>query len=461
MAITNYVDFVNNYLTKNGMIGNAANINKAPDQLKLEVDELNQSIGSLNNTSVKLTGNQTIGGTKTFSSNIVGSITGNAGTVTKLQTARTINGVPFDGSANIIVSDSTAVKLTGNQTVAGVKTFSSSPIVPTPTTDTQATNKQYVDGKYSGFKNYIINGNFDIWQRGNSQTSSKYGSDDRWFNHHNAPTVNKTHSRITCTDTERALFNATYFSRTVVTSVAGAGYYISKLQRIEDVTRLAGKTVTLSFWARADANKNIAFDFSQLFGVGGSPSETIHAIEVQKVALTTSWQKITRTVTLPSIIGKTLGEVNTTMTQIEFFFEAGSNLNLRTASLGQQSGTFDIAQVQLEEGSVATPFENRPIGLELSLCQRYYRTNATEAGLFRTSNEFVCSNIYFNSMRGHPTVSIINGVNSIHDPVAVAFKSFTGINTTGSYLNLIGTSASAINNGGQLIAGALAMSSEL
>ena len=42
MAITDYVDFVNNYLTKNGQIGNAANINKAPDQLKLEVDELNQ-----------------------------------------------------------------------------------------------------------------------------------------------------------------------------------------------------------------------------------------------------------------------------------------------------------------------------------------------------------------------------------------------------------------------------------
>ena len=42
MAITDYVDFVNNYLTKNGMIGNATNINKAPDQLKLEVDELNQ-----------------------------------------------------------------------------------------------------------------------------------------------------------------------------------------------------------------------------------------------------------------------------------------------------------------------------------------------------------------------------------------------------------------------------------
>lgn len=41
MAIVNYVDFVNNYLIKNGMIGNATNINKAPDQLKLEIDIIN------------------------------------------------------------------------------------------------------------------------------------------------------------------------------------------------------------------------------------------------------------------------------------------------------------------------------------------------------------------------------------------------------------------------------------
>lgn len=41
MAITNYVDFVNDYLVKNGMIGNATNMNKAPDQLKKEIDEIN------------------------------------------------------------------------------------------------------------------------------------------------------------------------------------------------------------------------------------------------------------------------------------------------------------------------------------------------------------------------------------------------------------------------------------
>lgn len=79
---------------------------------------------------VHRTGAETIAGVKTFSSNIVGNITGNAGTATNLATARTINGVAFDGSANITVRDSTAVNLTGNQIVSGVKTFNSSPWVP-------------------------------------------------------------------------------------------------------------------------------------------------------------------------------------------------------------------------------------------------------------------------------------------------------------------------------------------
>lgn len=229
-----------------------------------------------------------------------------------------------------------------------------------------------------GFKNYIINGGFDVWQRGTSQASSGYGSDDRWINANSGST--KTHSQVACTDTERALFNASYFSRTVVSSVAGAGNNCIKAQFIEDVTKLAGKTVTLSFWAKADSNKNIAIEFEQNFGTGGSPSVSIAGIGAQQVSLTTIWQKKTITVTLPSIIGKTLGTngINTTSTAIGFWFDAGSNYNTYTNSLGQQSGTFDIAQVQLEQGTVATPFEQRPYGLELSLCQRYYEVGYTK-----------------------------------------------------------------------------------
>lgn len=231
-----------------------------------------------------------------------------------------------------------------------------------------ATNNNLV-----GFKNYIINGNFDVWQYGTSQTTSAgYGSDDRWNNGHNGST--STHSQITCTDTERALFNASKFSRTVVSSVVGAGNCVLKQQAIEDVTKLAGKTVTLSFWAKADSSKNIEVRMLQGFGSGGSPSAYVNNIGQQLVALTSTWQKKTITITVPSIIGKTLGTdgVHTTASWLRFTFDAGSGYDGST--VGQQSGTFDIAQVQLEEGSVATPFENRPYGLELSLCQRYYET---------------------------------------------------------------------------------------
>ena len=55
-------------------------------------------------SGVLTTGAQTIAGVKTFSSAITGSVTGNAGTSTKLATARTINGVSFDGTANITIA---------------------------------------------------------------------------------------------------------------------------------------------------------------------------------------------------------------------------------------------------------------------------------------------------------------------------------------------------------------------
>ncbi len=229
-----------------------------------------------------------------------------------------------------------------------------------------------------GFKNYIINGGFDVWQYGTSQTSSGHGSDDRWYNGNAVST--KTHSKIACTDTERALFNSSTFSRTVVTSVAGIGNYTIKQQGIEDVTKLAGKTVTLSFWAKADSSKNIAIEFIQSFGTGGVPSSEISGIGSQTVALTSTWQKKTITLVIPSIVGKTLGTdgVHTTKHYLIFWFDSGSNFNSRSASLGQQSGTFDIAQVQLEEGSVATPFENLSYALQYEQCRRYYRRYATQ-----------------------------------------------------------------------------------
>jgi len=266
-------------------------------------------------------------------------------------------------------NDTAVMHKTGDETIAGIKTFTSPPVVD---------GRPVSTGQR---KNYLINGNFDSWQYGTSQTTSAYGSDDRFWNAH--AVVSKTHSRIYRTDTEAALFNATYFSRTVVVDAVGADAVCLKRQYVENVTVLAGKTVTLTFWAKADSNKNIAVSFSQLFGTGGSPSTVVQVIGAQLVALTTTWQKKTITVTIPSIVGKTLGTdgVHTSATNISFFFNSGGAWLASSASLGQQSGTFDIAQVKLEDGAVATdgwhPYDGE-FGGEVQACQRYYEVGGAK-----------------------------------------------------------------------------------
>lgn len=227
-----------------------------------------------------------------------------------------------------------------------------------------------ISGSGLMFRNKLINGGFDIWQRGTSQTGLQYGSDDRWINEHNGSS--KTASRQTFTLGQTDVpGNPKYWSRTVVTSVAGASNFVYKSQKIEGVSVLSGQTATLSFWAKADSSKNIAVEFVQVFGTGGSPSSAVLGIGVTTFALTSSWKYFTATISIPSISGKVLGSNNDDSLNLQFWFEAGSNLNSRTNSLGNQSGTFDIANVQLEAGAQATPFEQRPVGTELALCQRY------------------------------------------------------------------------------------------
>jgi hypothetical protein len=228
-------------------------------------------------------------------------------------------------------------------------------------------------GPLAGMRNAIINGNFDIWQRGTSFTGSEYGA-DRWLSSRFGSTHTVTRQPFTLGQTD-VPGEPTYYIQTIVSSVAAANNNSTLNQRIEDVRTFAGQQVTLSFWAKADASKNIAVEFVQFFGTGGSPSAGVQGINVTKVALTTSWQKITVTTTIPSISGKTLGTDGNSSLRLLIYFDAGSDFNSRTDTLGQQSGTFDIAQAQVEAGPVATPFERRPIGTELALCQRYYEVS--------------------------------------------------------------------------------------
>lgn len=290
------------------------------------------------------------------------------------------------------------------------------------------------------FRNKIINGNFDIWQRGTSQTSSGYGSADRWacFNVGSTKTASRQEFALGQTDVPN---NPKYFMRHVVTSVAGASNYVILPQNIEGVGTLAGQTATLSFWAKADASKNIAVEFRQWFGTGGSPSSPVEGIGSQLVALTTSWTKYTITVDIPSVSGKTLGTNGNDYLSFIFWFDAGSDWNSRTASLGQQSGTFDIAQVQIEEGSAATPFEMRPIGTEFGLCERYYQVVPLNA--FDATSQTYSAPYYFSTpMRTTPSGTISGG-----SSVSVSTRGLENGTNKGGRFTIIGSAGNSYSVG--------------
>jgi len=229
--------------------------------------------------------------------------------------------------------------------------------------------EDYITSKGSSGKNALINGNFDFWQRGGSQTETGYGSADRWYCENIGST--KTASRQEFTLGQASVpGNPSYYLRHVVTSVAGASNVCRMVQNVESVKTFADSVVTLSFWAKADSVKSIAVNLSQFFGDGGGSGEVF--ITPSKLSLTTAWKKYSVNFNLPSISGKTIGTTGNDCVRVGFWFDAGADYNTYTSSLGQQSGTFDIAQVQLEAGRVASEFESRPYAVESLLCQRYY-----------------------------------------------------------------------------------------
>jgi hypothetical protein len=332
--------------------------------------------------------------------------TANAATVTANSANTTATGIA--GTANTALTNANAAVVTAN---TATSTANAATVIANSALST-------VSGLSGVNLNRIINGNFDIWQRGTSFTGNEYGA-DRWF--HGRVGTTHTASRVAFTVGQTAVPNEpTYLCRTVVTSVAGAGNYALLEQRIESVRTFAGQQITISFWAKADATKNIAINMVQNFGTGGSPSANA-GISGTKVSIGATFQKVTVTATLPSISGKTLGTNNNSALNLNIWFDAGSTYNGDTDSLGQQSGTFEIAQVQIEPGAVATPFEQRPIGTELALCQRYFEAGSTRIAMYASSGGAQpVGSIFYSPKRANPIMSA--SAQSYVNASAIAFN---------------------------------------
>jgi hypothetical protein len=243
--------------------------------------------------------------------------------------------------------------------------------------DSSATTGLRWQGNYAAGKNKIINGDFEVWQRGTSfsGTNQLVYTADRWqLNDFGGQVSNVVRSTFTPGTAPVAGYEGQFFA---TWSRAGAGTASSYLtQKVENVRTFAGQTVTFSFWAKASATESVDFYIDQNFGSGGSA--TVGSASTS-FTLTTSWVRYTATLTLASISGKTVG----TSSFLAPTFQVQTS---------QGAYTIDIWGVQLEAGSVATTFQTATgtIQGELAACQRYLPSYDNTGG----NNEFVSGYAY-------------------------------------------------------------------
>ena len=171
---------------------------------------------------------------------------------------------------------------------------------------------------------------------------------------------------------------------TADTSIA-AGEYATIIQAIEgyNVRDLIGTTFALSFWVKSPKTGIHCVSFRN----DRAPSPDRSYIKEYTVATANTWEYKTVTVSGGLITAGTWNWTNGI--GLDVLFTLAADTTFQTTADAWQTGNFIatanqvnvmdntandffITGVQLEPGSVATPFERRPIGTELALCQRYY-----------------------------------------------------------------------------------------
>lgn len=229
-------------------------------------------------------------------------------------------------------------------------------------------------------ENVVINGAFDIAQRGTSFSNPASGSYvlDRYRVLYDGTGATRTISQQIHTPGLASFVSgeerANYFR--YAQTVAGSGASFNVVEHvIEDVRTFAGQTVTLSFYARAAASRTLpGISFIQKFGSGGS-ADVLWAA-AGSVSVGTSWTRFTYTVTLPGIATKTIG--------------TGSHLILQIQMPINQTFTIDLDGLQVESGSTATAFKRNASNIqgELAACQRYYVRLGANSGATTSAYNF-------------------------------------------------------------------------
>lgn len=215
------------------------------------------------------------------------------------------------------------------------------------------------------FAQSLVNGNFDIWQRGTSLAGGTGGSTtaysaDCWLTYNGSAATTISQQDGTGVPGSRYSLRSQRNSGQTATTTQ---YLINALETMDSI-KLRGQKLTLSFWAKCGANFSAASSIltAKIITGKGTDQNVLAGLTnaanaaSENKTLTTSWQKFT--VTLANVIASDI-------TQIAVQFEY---VPVGTASTNDW---FEIAQVQLCAGTVALPFLPRSYDEELDKCLRY------------------------------------------------------------------------------------------
>jgi hypothetical protein len=223
---------------------------------------------------------------------------------------------------------------------------------------------------FTGFKNYIIDGHFDFWYEATSITA----------------TFNGIGTPYASTMWKYGRANTTFTGVATISSIVGGGLKVQPtvadtsltsgdmatiLQSLEgnNIANLAGKTVTLSF----TVNTNKLGDY----GIGFYDGTGLAYLTPKKYTVSaTGKTRYSVSFTMPSTITKdTSGRFDIHFTLAADASRAGSLFPTGATIVNlfdSTSNYFEIYEVQLEEGSVATTFQNVPTGIEEMRVMRYF-----------------------------------------------------------------------------------------
>jgi hypothetical protein len=286
-----------------------------------------------------------------------------------------------------------------------------------------------VSSTYPSFsvgKNAIINGAFDIWQRGTSfaAIANSAFSADRWRHQDNSEVVH-TESRSTDVPTvAQAGVLANYsllIDCTTADSSIGAAQYAGTSHNVEGYNwrKFAQRDLTLSFWVKATKTGTYCVSFRN------SGSDRSYVAEYT-VGAAGTWEK--KTINIPASPSAGTWDYTTgTGLQIWFTLAVGSDYQTTAGAwtTGNYLGTanhvnacdstsndFRLALVQLEVGDVATDFEIVDHALEFWRCMRYYQAGVCDSlsGITYTPNGDTrgCQIPLYVPMRSNPTATVGN-----------------------------------------------------